>query len=527
MDTAFHPVLPADMGECELMVVGSMMLDAGAARCARSALESRMFSNGTLATVFEAACAVMLAGCETPEPPAVVDRLRDTGTLDRIGGIACISEIIEDVPPGGNHEYYIGQVRERWFRRRPAEIYAHAALQAERGELAPEELEQRVESELAELRQLRAAVRTTRLVHARDIENLPRPEFLIGDVVVRKSLPVLVGPPGSGKTLIALSMAASIATGFRWMGREVQTGPVLYVAAEGSAGLGARVRAWKAEHGCALAPNILFLCEPASLAEPADVQKLLAEIELLPEPPVLVVIDTLSRCMAGLDENNQADMSRFVAGADEIRERTGAAVLIVHHSNAAGDRERGSTVLRGAADTMIFAKAEDGVVTVECAKQKDAAPFDKIRLELRPVADSAVVTLTDPMRVTTETLTPIEREILEALNAAFLEDGATASEWLKAQSRPEGTFFRARTALVTKGYVDPGKGGRGSRYIITPEGRQVLTLKLSTHSQLTHREQGNSLTPHPGVYKTPECESEPREFAHEFDGWERNQKGAA
>ena len=43
-------------------------------------------------------------------------------------------------------------------------------------------------------------------------------------------------------------------------------------------------------------------------------------------------LDTLARCMAGGDESKTADMSRVVEACDLIRVKTGAALLIIHHT---------------------------------------------------------------------------------------------------------------------------------------------------------------------------------------------------
>jgi len=54
---------------------------------------------------------------------------------------------------------------------------------------------------------------------------------------------------------------------------------------------------------------------------------------------VLVVIDTLSRCSGGADENSNTEMARVIAAADQVQQRFHCTVLIVHH--AGKDRERG------------------------------------------------------------------------------------------------------------------------------------------------------------------------------------------
>jgi len=73
-------------------------------------------------------------------------------------------------------------------------------------------------------------------------------------------------------------------------------------------------------------------------------------------------------------------MTAFIRGVDDIRHRTGGAVLLVHHSGKDPQKgERGSSVLRAAGDTLVLC---DKTTTfpgsiIECVKQKDAPEFAK------------------------------------------------------------------------------------------------------------------------------------------------------
>ena len=79
---------------------------------------------------------------------------------------------------------------------------------------------------------------------------LPNPEWTIDGILPAEGLTVLVAPPGVGKTFQALDWSFRIATGkSTWASRAVQRGGVVYVAAEGFAGLPLRVQAWKRRHG--------------------------------------------------------------------------------------------------------------------------------------------------------------------------------------------------------------------------------------------------------------------------------------
>src|SRR5690606_13592331 len=102
---------------------------------------------------------------------------------------------------------------------------------------------------------------------------------------------------GSGKTFLAVSWALSIATGSWWERHEVQSVPVLYVAAEGVRMIHQRIEAWSTHHNVRSFdqhapvhwhPGAVNLFDSAEADALTDVANELGV--------GLVVIDTLARC---------------------------------------------------------------------------------------------------------------------------------------------------------------------------------------------------------------------------------------
>ena len=83
---------------------------------------------------------------------------------------------------------------------------------------------------------------------------------------------------------------------------------------------------------------------------------------LMPYRPDAVVVDTLNAYFGGGDENSTQDMTRFVTALRLVRDTVNCSVVTLHHTGLADSgRERGSGVLRGAADVIIqVAKDEAG-----------------------------------------------------------------------------------------------------------------------------------------------------------------------
>jgi hypothetical protein len=312
-----------------------------------------------------------------------------------------------------------------------------------------------------------------RLLSAEEVESLPLPPWQVVGLLPQGCLAELHGPPGTGKSFVALDLALSVATGERFLSRRTERGTAVYVAGEGSAGLGARLRAWKAHHGVTEPVGVSFLTEPVQLLSEADVDAFLA---VLPPEPALIVLDTLARCLVGGEENSAKDVGLAIAAADRIRRATGAAVLIVHHTRKDGDTERGSTALRGAVDAMWSLRERGSGLQLVSEKMKDAEAFEPIPLRLTPVEGSAVVTPNDGLERPSDDLTPNQRKALQSLQRDFLSDGATATEWRASSRIPDSSFYGARTDCVRRGYVtDPG-GVRGGKYRLTDRGIAALTL---------------------------------------------------
>jgi hypothetical protein len=309
-----------------------------------------------------------------------------------------------------------------------------------------------------------------RLLSIEEVKAIPAPKFLVDDLLPEGALAEMHGPPGGGKTFIALDVALSIASGLPWFGRRVRRGAVVYVIGEGKAGMGARIRAWEAKAAVTRGVRFHVVDEPVQLLEPRDLGLFVRALVPLGEPPALIVLDTLARCFVGGEENSARDMGMAIAGADQIRRVTGAAVLIVHHTRKEGDQERGSVALRGGVDTMMAVKEEDDHLVVTCEKQKDAAPFAPIPLQLRPSADSMAVyapaLVSGPSRKA--------MALLESLVRDFPGGSASATEWKEASPGSPATFYRQRGELLRAGYVAEEAKGPGKRFRATPEGKIAL-----------------------------------------------------
>jgi KaiC/GvpD/RAD55 family RecA-like ATPase len=284
---------------------------------------------------------------------------------------------------------------------------------------------------------------------------------MIENILPKNSLAVLYGEPGSGKTFVALSIALSIAAGHNWCGIRTEKGLVVYVAAEGVAAFKARTEAYEKKHQIG-AKDIRYGRESFDLLDPYDVAWVLNAIQAAGTRPNLIILDTFARLTVGADENSSGDMGRAVDGIDRMRKATSATVLLIHHTTKTGRTERGSSVLRGAADLMIECRKMGGTVQLDCDKMKDAEPFAPLKLILYPIdlgtgQSSLAIGPALSSASSAHVYSPRATQALQVLLAAFGSGGASYSQWKKEFVLKTGTtktaFDRARTELETFGKV--------------------------------------------------------------------------
>lgn len=254
-----------------------------------------------------------------------------------------------------------------------------------------------------------------------EIEQLPPPTWIIDDLLVDDGLSVIYGDPGAGKSFVALDISLRLAYEMDWHGTDARPSGVLYIAGEGKSGIGNRIKGWRKEHGMeGVEAPFLLLPTAVEIANDKQRTKLLRTIDASMErarfPIGLIVVDTVSRALAGGDENGSDAMGQFVAACDAIKRHAGGALLGVHHSGK--DKEkgmRGSTVLLGACDATIKVTKEGDLVTLVNEKQKDAEEAAPIYLKMKKLewAEGLEKEQSTLVPFRSEAAAPISSEILD------------------------------------------------------------------------------------------------------------------
>jgi AAA domain len=245
------------------------------------------------------------------------------------------------------------------------------------------------------------AYATAHSIPRRPIELIPfadmRPRLgnraLIKGILEQEQISLIVGAKQTGKTFLALDLGLHVAAGLQWFGRRVTEGPIVYVAAEAGRSIVNRVCAWRFAHQYDEDASIPFFAITSTVdlchSDIGDLERLIDAIkETSSEPCALVVVDTISRALAGGDENSPGDMGALVCSLDRLRDEFHAHVAAVHHFGKESSRgARGHSLLEANLDTVIEVEKNEtsktSIATV--TKQRDGATGAAIVFKLRPV----------------------------------------------------------------------------------------------------------------------------------------------
>jgi hypothetical protein len=316
-----------------------------------------------------------------------------------------------------------------------------------------------------------------------ELDALPRPTWVVDGVIPSGGLAVMYGDPKVGKTFLAIAAACCVSLGRPWLSRKVICGNVVYIVGEGIGFMQLRKDAWKLRHDVRALPRLYYVRGAVDLLQ--DAGGLIGHLRRL--RPVLVIVDTLARCMPGADEDSARDMGRFVAACLKIQEAVGAAVLVIHHpTKRKPTTERGSGALRGASDAMFRVERSGSVLTLISEDQKDGPTFGQLTASLLVQAVEGVSTLVaDVDDSVPPTASRLHGEATATLRevaiVSLLTGAADTQSWQKAviaRNNSEAglsasSFDRIAKQLLGGGVVGSKKVGRKTVYDLTAIGKQV------------------------------------------------------
>lgn len=203
----------------------------------------------------------------------------------------------------------------------------------------------------------------------------PRPKsFIMPGYIPARELTLATGAGGANKSTFGQQLATCVAAGVRMLGIDVMQGNALYITAEDDE---ERLH-WMQKHICdAVGVGIAALAGRLHLASLRgrlgnELATFDAENKLRPSPSFqmlratieqskaqLVVLDNAAHLFAG-NENDRQQVTAFVNLLYSLCQDLGATVILVAHSNKAGDTYSGSTAwLNAVRSQIVLARPED------------------------------------------------------------------------------------------------------------------------------------------------------------------------
>lgn len=376
---------PPHSEEAEHSVLGALLID-NAAIATVPELSEADFYRHEHRLIFAAIESLIAAG-GLADVITVFERLKEAGKHQDIGGLPYLNALAQGVPSASGIKRYAEIIIERATRRaliaRADEIAAEAFNP--QGSTALDIIERAGTDLRAITERRKLGSRRVPLLDVGQLEQAAQSvRWLVKHVIPSDSVGMFFGASGTFKSFVVLDLALHIAHGMPWMGRRTMRGPVLYIAAEGQAGMWPRVVAW---HRARTKPinGVPFYVVPQAVDLGMDAWRVVDAAQAQGVTPALVVVDTLSQTFAG-EENSAPEVSAYLrALGTRFRALWGCAVAVIHHSgHNATERPRGSSALRANLDWMHGLSRDDKemLATLSCQKQKDGDLFEDATFSL-------------------------------------------------------------------------------------------------------------------------------------------------
>ena len=219
---------------------------------------------------------------------------------------------------------------------------------------------------------------------------LTPPKWIIKGLLTDHSFGCIFGASGSGKSYVALDMAASIVTGTSFCKKQIKKqGAVVYIAGEGHSGLAHRLRAWELRKKVSLKGAPLYISKRAcALGDDDFMQHVKESVDQVFEKHgeiSLIIVDTWARNLFG-NENDTAETGAAIRALDELKDQYKCSSLVIHHSgHTETGRGRGSSALRAALDMEYSAELDGNILSLKNTKMKEGQKPDDITFSMNHI----------------------------------------------------------------------------------------------------------------------------------------------
>ena len=342
-----------------------------------------------------------------------------------------------------------------------------------------------------------ARVKSGRLLQtsAEFVAGLSPPDYLIEGLLQRRFFYSLTAPTGTGKTCIALRIAAHVALGKPLAGREVQKGKVLFIAGENPDDVCMRWIKLSEEMGIDQSSiGVIWRAGGLKLSA-VDIRRQIDAETAVHGPFALIIIDTSAAFFEGNDENSNVEMGRHARMLRSFVDIAGGpTVLVTSHptKNANADNllPRGGGAFLAEVDGNLVCSKQSGsnVVDVHWHGKFRGPDFQPIGFEITPgTTDRLKDSKGRPIwTVTARPISETEREaadeagkdrqdellaVMQRTPGLSLNELARQLGWTYQNGDPNKTLVnRTMQALGSRGLVKKP----GEHWELTKKGRDAV-----------------------------------------------------
>ncbi len=279
------------------------------------------------------------------------------------------------------------------------------------------------------------------------VADLPERETILDPILATKSLALLYGPRGLGKTFVALGIAWAAASGGSFLNwRAHRPHRVVYVDGEMAA---VDMKARLALLGSA-PPTLDFILSDMRTASSPDIGTTAGQQRLMEAwgQPDLVVLDNLSSLAGfqGNDPDRWQELQRFLM----LQRRFGRAMLLVHHANKKGF-QRGTNRREDILDVVMALRRPADYTPRQGARFE--IHFEKARGLHGDAVDPIEARLeTDMLGVARWQWQPAQENLVTRV-AALLNSGLTAPRMARQLGIARSYAYRLRDRALERGLL--------------------------------------------------------------------------
>lgn len=310
-------------------------------------------------------------------------------------------------------------------------------------------------------------------------------EPIVTGLIDRKDFIILSATAKTGKSMLALHLAMSVASGSHFLDLETQAGKVLYLQTEVSSfQMSQRMDSMFSNltdpEKLLISENLYICDETVRLDKDTGIQSLISAIESM--KPVLLILDpfyTLHR----KKEDSAEDMAPILSELKAITKKYDCGILVIHHQgkrnenqgSQPGHNHRGSSSFADVPDTSFSLSRRDTNLVLKC-EFRNRSSVSPIEYNFDP--KSFQFKLLGP-----SIKKPTAKEFL-LLKIASLQQDQRTPAYLKALLKNEiglgpESFTKAIQDLKSEGLIEAVGSSRNTYYNHLPDS-QYLKDRNST-----------------------------------------------